>query len=267
MEELEGLHQELDVSDPTGPFLQVRLDVAPGAAALVFDANLHRTHGLRHPGINETPKREGGDRPLEGAGGRFGSRDEAQSDQHLTLPLHAERLVVVERGIHRVGKRTLRPLGPQVEVDPIGEALLGGMLQSRLEGADETRHLRVSRRFLGFALCVIQKRRSTSEEKFSSRLPSLPRARSVAWATPDSSAAQPKAAPRQRSARSEAPGGFRQRAARAGRAPRCGEARGTCWCGSRSTIPSASPRAIPGAPLPTGPTLRDDGRAGAQGNC
>ena len=65
-EQLERLHQELDVADPAGALLQVELEIAPGAAPLVLDARLHVAHRAHHVRIDQPAVDEGRDLAREG---------------------------------------------------------------------------------------------------------------------------------------------------------------------------------------------------------
>jgi hypothetical protein len=111
----------------------------PALAPLGLDACLHRAHVLDHARIERAPVDERRDPALESARGLRRAREVAQSQQHLALPLGAAQLVVAERALHSAHQRARRALGPQVEVDAVGEALVGALLEPTLELAHHRR--------------------------------------------------------------------------------------------------------------------------------
>ena len=100
---------------------------------------------------------------LEVAGRALRSGDVAQPDQHLPLPLRAERLVVAQRSGDRVRQRPAAPGWPQVEVSAVREAVLAWCLELSLELLHPAHHRVVSVAILGLA------RRLVHEEQIDVR--------------------------------------------------------------------------------------------------
>ena len=123
VEELERLHQELDLADAA----HAQLDVAPldpfGAKGLV-DLRLHAADLGDDLGGHAWAEDEGADEVEEARGHARVARAEARLDQRLSLPQLRSLLQVRPVALQREDDAARPPLGAEAEIHPKGVALV-----------------------------------------------------------------------------------------------------------------------------------------------
>ena len=134
VEQLKGLHEELDLADAAHAELHVLPRAAPGLERVV-DRVLHAAH-LADDGAVETRSEDEGAHQLEEAiGDRGVAGGVARLDQRLALPQLGALGDVRAVGLERQHHGAHPPLGPEPEVHAEGVALLGDRLERIHDGA------------------------------------------------------------------------------------------------------------------------------------
>src|SRR5262249_10194231 len=128
VEELQRLHDELDLADAAPPKLDVRGLVslhAKGAVDLAF----HRAHGRDDPLVEARTIDRLARQILEaGAHPRVAGGD-ARLDEGLALPQLGALAVVLAIAVERQRDRTHAPLRPEPQIDAEDVPLLGDLLE------------------------------------------------------------------------------------------------------------------------------------------
>ena len=140
VEELEGLHEELDLADAAHPQLDVTALDALGAEGPV-DLGLHAAHRGHDVGIHPGAEDEGADEIEEARGHAGVSRAEARLDESLPLPELRPLLEVGAVAGEREDDTAHAPFRTQAQVHPEGIALVRDRLERFHEGARPRREV------------------------------------------------------------------------------------------------------------------------------
>ncbi len=141
-DELQALGEELDLPDAARPDLQV---VARADARLGSTPGEHGAHLVDEARVDRAPPHERRQRAEQlGAEGRV-ARHRPGPHEGGALPRPAPRLVVALRGRERVHQRSARPLGPEPQVDPPGDAVLRRLVERRDHPLRDPREVLVQR--------------------------------------------------------------------------------------------------------------------------
>ena len=123
-QELEELNRELDVADPAPAALDVGV-IGPVANGPVFDPSLERLDaadvGTRQPAAVDPRLHLGEHPPSQG----LIAGDAPGLYPRLPLPGAAVAVVILEHRLLRHGRRSGRPVGPQPQVDAVGDPQVG----------------------------------------------------------------------------------------------------------------------------------------------
>jgi hypothetical protein len=137
VDELEELDRELDVADPASPSLDFHRLLPPGPDVLL-DAHLHVADVLDGRGVEPFRVHHRGQLPQDPSPELDVSRHGAGLQQRLPLPGGGVPPLVIDEGAHGARQRPRPAPGPEVRVDPQGDAVLGEIRQQGHEAAGPT---------------------------------------------------------------------------------------------------------------------------------
>ena len=127
-ENLEGLHEELDLADPAAADLQVVAGAL--ATGLGIDALLQPCEAVEHAVVVVAPVDEGAQDRGDGLAVGLAAGDDAGLDHRVLLPVAPVELVILlEGGVAEHHRAGFAP-GTQAQVHAVDEAVLGGVVEA-----------------------------------------------------------------------------------------------------------------------------------------
>ena len=158
-DELEGLHDELDLANAAGTELDVIGELAP--LDLALDQRFHLPQALEHPVVQIAAIDERPHRGSVNFGVALGRRDRACLDVCVTLPVAAVAWQVILEGGKTGNQRAAVPEGAQSQVDAQHEAVGRRRLQQPYEALAEPREeLLVRNRARAVCLAMLGKQQN-----------------------------------------------------------------------------------------------------------
>src|SRR5579872_5586055 len=125
--ELEGLHDEFDLTDAARPELDVVGELAP--LDLALDQRFHLAQALEDAIVEVAPIDERPHRSRIDLGVAFGCRHGARLDPGVALPVTAVALQILLERVEARDERTACAERPQPHIDAEYEALVGARLE------------------------------------------------------------------------------------------------------------------------------------------
>ena len=141
-DQLLGLHEKLDLADAAAPQFDVMAgDRDLGMALGRVNLPLHRMDVGDGRVIEIFAPDEGGHLAEEVEAQRKIARHRARLDHGGALPVLAERLVIMPRGVERDGGGGRAGIGPQAQVDAQHIAVAGALLQQLDQMLDDAQRI------------------------------------------------------------------------------------------------------------------------------